>query len=86
MGPILLLAGLATLAVGLWRGYVVAREAIGPLVHEGDETRTLIDASRPVYARSRVRLFARRAAVATGWLVIAFYGLFLSTVGLEVAG
>ena len=48
-----------------------------PLVREGDPTRTLIDASRPVHARTRVRLMARNVVLAIAWLTVAMYGLFL---------
>lgn len=74
---VLLLCGLTAAVLGTWRGYVVAREAVGPFVHEGDPTRTLIEAGRPIHARPRVRLFARRVLVACGWLALAMYGLYL---------
>ena len=53
-----------------------------PLVREGDPTRTLIDATRPLHGRTRVRIAARNVALALGWLVVAMYGLFLATVGI----
>lgn len=78
MGLLLIGCGVVTLAVGMWRGFVVAREALGPMVHDdGDPTRRAIDATRPPLARMRVRTFARRTAVAIGWLVVATYGLVL---------
>ena len=58
-----------------------ARGAIRPLLEDGEPTRAAIDATRPFAARTRVRLFARHAALAVGWLVVALYGL-----GLAVAG
>ena len=82
MAIVLIVCGAVAAFVGTWRGYMVAREAIAPLVHEGDPTRTAIEATRPLLARTRVRLFARRVGVAVGWLAIAAYGLFL----LESAG
>lgn len=82
---VLVASGLTAAALGVWRGYASAREALGPLVHEGDETRTLIEASLPVHRRPRVRLFARRALASTAWLAIALYGAYLATVGLESA-
>jgi hypothetical protein len=77
---VLFVSGAVAAIIGTWRGWVVAREALAPLVHEGDATRTLIDAGRPVHARMRVRRFARTVVVALGWLVIAMYGLFLVAV------
>ena len=77
--------GAIALVVGTWRGYLVAREALGPIVHdEGEPTRRAIDATRPPLARMRVRAFARRTAVAIGWLVVAAYGLALIVEGLAV--
>ena len=86
MGVVLILCGSIAAVVGVARGYASARSAVGPLVHEGEPTRTLIEAAQPLHARSRVRLFARRVAEAAGWLVVALYGLYLATVGVEVAG
>jgi hypothetical protein len=80
---VLLAAGAFLTAWGSWRGYLSARAALLPLVREGDATRTLIDASRPVHARTRVRIMARHVVLAVGWLAVAMYGLFLVTVGLE---
>jgi hypothetical protein len=78
MGAVLIGCGIVTVAVGLWRGFVVARQALGPFVHDdGDPTRRAIDATRPPLARMRVRTFARRTAVAIGWLIVATYGLLL---------
>jgi hypothetical protein len=81
MGFLLVGCGLTALAIGGWRGYALAREALAPLVHAGDPTRTAIEAARPVHARFRVRLFARRVTVAAAWLVIAMYGLYLMAAG-----
>jgi hypothetical protein len=82
MSAVLILTGLAAAAIGTWRGYAAARMAIGPLIHEGEPTRTLIDAGRPVLRRTRVRSVARHVAAALAWLAIAMYGLFLLSVGL----
>jgi hypothetical protein len=85
VGPVLVACGSIALVVGTWRGYVVAREALGPIVHDdGEPTRRAIDATRPPLARMRVRAFARRTAVAVGWLVVATYGLALIVEGLAV--
>ena len=81
MGIVLVTCGLLAGGIGLWRGYANARLALAPLVHEGEATRTAVDAGRPVLARSRVRLFARRVGASVGWLAIAFYGLFLMSAG-----
>jgi hypothetical protein len=83
---VLLVAGAFLAAWGGWRGYVSARAALLPLVRQGDPTRTLIDASRPVHARTRVRVMARHVLVAIAWLSVAMYGLFLATVGTEALG
>ena len=85
MESVLVACGSIALVVGTWRGYVVAREALGPIVHDdGEPTRRAIDATRPPLARMRVRTFARRTAVAVGWLVVATYGLALLVEGLAV--
>ena len=85
MGSVLVACGSIALVVGTWRGYVVAREALGPIVRDdGEPTRRAIDATRPPLARMRVRAFARRTAVAIGWLVVAAYGLALIVEGLAV--
>lgn len=76
-GAILFLCGATALAVGTWRGYQNARDAIAPLVHAGEPTRTAVDAGRPVLGRARVRRFVRGAAVSTGWLGVAICGLSL---------
>jgi hypothetical protein len=85
MGALLVVCGAVAAAIGTWRGYAVAREALGPIVHDdGDPTRRAIDATRPPLARMRVREFARRTAVALGWLIVASYGLALLVEGLAV--
>jgi hypothetical protein len=74
----LLLAGLAA-----WRSYAAVRLAVGPLVHDGEPTRSLIEASRPLHERSRVRSFTRHLTLSVGWLIVAGYGLFLVAVGMS---
>jgi hypothetical protein len=76
--PVLVtVCGLVALVLGTWRSYAVVREALAPLVHSGDPTRTAIEAAQPFHERARVRLFARRVTIAVGWLIVALYGLFL---------
>lgn len=82
MGFVLVACGLTALAIGGWRGFALTREAIAPLVHAGESTRTAIEASRPVHAKFRIRLFVRRVAAAAAWLVVALYGLYLVEAGL----
>ncbi|HKG57020.1 MAG TPA: hypothetical protein VKA85_07220 [Candidatus Limnocylindrales bacterium] len=77
MPVVVTLCGLVALVLGTWRSYAVAREALGPLAHDGDPTRTAIEAARPLHARFRIRLFLRRVTIAVGWLLVALYGLFL---------
>jgi hypothetical protein len=84
IGFVLVSCGALGVLLGLWRGYAVARQAISPLIHAGDPTRTAIEATRPLVDRPRVRLFARRVAISIGWVAVALYGLFLASVGLEV--
>ncbi len=81
---VLIASGLVPLGYGSWRGYAAARSALLPLVREGDETRTLIDATRPVHARSRVRLAARHLLLAVAWISVAMYGLYLLAAGAAV--
>jgi hypothetical protein len=82
MGTVLVVCGLVAMVYGVSRGFLVARSALGPFLHEGEATRTLIDARRPVLERTRVRLLLRRTFVALGWLAIGMYGLFLLSLGL----
>jgi hypothetical protein len=85
MGILLTACGLTALVLGAWRSYAVARDALGPILHDGEPTRTTLEAASPIYRRSRVRRFVRRVVVSVGWLSIAMYGLFLLTVGVGVA-
>jgi len=86
VGFVLEVCGGMAIVIGGWRSYAVAREALAPLAHDGDPTRTEIEAARPLVERPRVRLFARRAAVSLGWLAVAFYGLYLVVRGQAVVG
>jgi hypothetical protein len=85
MAILLTACGLTALVVGTWRGYAVARSALGPIVHDGEATRTRLEASWPLYRRSRVRRFVRRVAVSVAWLSVAMYGLFLASVGIGLS-
>jgi hypothetical protein len=76
--------GIVALVIGGWRSYAMAREALGPVAHQGDPTRTALEAGRPFLERMRVRLFLRRLAVSLGWLLVAGYGLYLVSVGQEL--
>jgi hypothetical protein len=82
---VLVVSGLVALGVGSWRGYAAARGALLPLVREGDPTRTLIETTRPLHARARVRLAARHVVLALAWLCVAMYGLYLLTAGVGTA-
>ncbi len=82
---LLTLCGLVAFVVAGWRSYAMARQALGPLVHDGEPTRTAIEAARPVQDRFRVRLFVRRAVVAVGWLLVSLYGLYLVAAGALAA-
>lgn len=77
MGVVLLGCGLVLTAVGMWRGYALARRAVVPFVHEGEPTRAAIEALQRLPMRPRFRLFLSRAALSLVWLAMAFYGLFL---------
>ena len=81
-GVVLLWAGVFLAFWGAWR-YGAARAALAPLVRDGDPTRTLVDATRPVHARVRVRPQRATSSSAFAWLGIAMYGMYLATVGME---
>jgi hypothetical protein len=83
VGVVLLAAGLIAFVDALVRGYGAARSAVLPLTREGDPTRSLIEATRPIHARVRVRVAARHALTSVVWIVVAMYGLFLVTAGAE---
>jgi hypothetical protein len=82
-GVVLVWAGVFLAFWGAWRGYGAARAALVPFLRDGDPTRSLVDATRPVHARVRVRLAVRHVVTAIAWLGIAMYGMYLATVGLE---
>jgi hypothetical protein len=84
LGAVLLVSGLFATVYGTWRGYLAARAALVPLLREGEPTRTLIDAGRPLHARTRVRFAARQVVLAIVWLSVALYGMYLATVGAAV--
>jgi len=81
MGALLIACGLVLAAVGTWSGYRNAREAMLPLLREGDPTRAAIDASRPVHERAGLRQTVRSVVAAVTWLVLALYGLYLASTG-----
>ena len=81
IGSILVGCGAATIALASVRSYGLARRALAPLAHEGDPTRTAIEASRPLPMRPRVRRVARDVAGSVVWLAVAMYGLFLVSRG-----
>jgi hypothetical protein len=85
MGAVLVLTGLVAAAIGTWRGYVNARLVLAPIVHDGEPTRTALEATQSVLARTRVRRAARNLMTSLGWLAVAMYGLFLVATG-EVTG
>jgi hypothetical protein len=85
MGILVVACGAMAVVIGGWRSYAMAREALAPLAHDGDPTRTAIEAAQPLSMRPRVRLFARRVALSIGWLIVSFYGLYLVVAGQELA-
>jgi hypothetical protein len=80
---VLVASGSFLLGYGCLRGYGAARAALQPLVHEGDATRSLVDSTRPLHARTRVRGALRNVVAAIAWLAISMYGMYLLTAGLE---
>jgi hypothetical protein len=76
--------GIVAVVIGGWRSYAMAREALGLIAHQGDPTRTALEAGRPILERTRVRLFLRRLAISLAWLLVAGYGLYLVAVGQEL--
>ena len=73
---LLLTCGFVLVVVGLVRSYSLVRQAIAPLIHQGDPTRAAIEALRPLPMRPRFRVAAMRAVMAMAWLVISLYGLY----------
>lgn len=86
VGVLLEVCGVMAVVIGGWRSYAVARQALAPLLHDGDPTRTAIEATRPFPLRPRVRLFARRLAISLLWLGVGLYGLFLVVRGQALLG
>jgi hypothetical protein len=77
MAFILILCGSTGLTTGVYRSVILACEALGPIVHDGDPTRASIDATRPIHERERVRRVVARITGSLAWLVVAMYGLYL---------
>lgn len=68
--------GLVLTLIGLVRSYAVARQAIAPLIHQGDPTRAAIEAMRPLPLRPKFRTALVRAVTSMGWLALSLYGLY----------
>jgi len=85
LGLVAVLCGVVAAVGATAAAYDHARQAVGPLRHDGEPTRAAIESARPFAARTRVRLFARHAALAVAWLAVALYGLWLAAAG-SVAG
>jgi hypothetical protein len=83
---VLVCTGVVAMAAGTWYGYAAARKALVPFVREGDPTRSLVEAAKPVHERVRVRAVARSVVAAVVWITIGLYGMYLVAVGLEVMG
>ena len=84
LSAVLVATGSFLAVYGCLRGYLAARAALAPLAREGDRTRALVEITRPLLARTRVRVAARNAAMAMAWVAISMYGLYLATVGFGV--
>jgi hypothetical protein len=82
LSAVLVATGLFLAVYGCLVGYAQARAALLPLARDGGATRTLVDATRPLHARTRVRVAARHVVAAVLWLTLAMYGMYLATVGL----
>jgi len=74
---LLLASGTVLVVVGFVRGYAAARLALSPLIHEGEPTRSVVEALQPLPMRPRFRRMAGRVAQSIAWLSVALYGLFL---------
>jgi hypothetical protein len=85
MSIVLVACGVTLAGVGAWRGYRSTRAALLPL-HEGDPTRTMIDAARPIHARMGVRRAARAAVGGLAWLTVALYGVVMAQAGFMLDG
>ena len=85
MAFILILCGTTAAMIGGYRSFMLAREALGPIVHEGEPTRSAIERARPIHERPRVRRVIGSVAGSMGWLVVAMYGLYLVVRASELA-
>lgn len=85
MAFVLILCGTTAAVIGVYRSFVLAREALAPLVHDGEPTRTALEDARPIHERPRVRRMAALVATSVGWLVVAMYGLFLVVRASEIS-
>lgn len=81
MSVVIEVCGLVAVVIAGWRSYVLVREALAPLAHDGDPTRRAIEASRPLPMRTDVRQSVRRVILSLGWLIVASYGLYLVVAG-----
>jgi hypothetical protein len=81
VGIVLVGCGTFAVVIGLVRGYVAARSAVGSFVHAAGSSRPPTDAGRPVRVPTAVRRTLRSVVLAVGWLMVALYGLFLASAG-----
>ena len=84
LSAVLVATGSYLAVYGCLQGYLAARAALLPLARDGEPTRAIVDATRPLLARTRVRVAVRNVAVALAWLGISMYGMYLTTVGFGV--
>jgi hypothetical protein len=81
LAVVAIVSGVAAAAVAVAASYGHLRGAVRPLLEDGEPTRAAIEATRPFVARPRIRLVARHAIMALGWLMVALYGLGLAAAG-----
>jgi len=84
MAFVLILCGTTAAVIGVYRSFVLAREALAPIVHEGEPTRAALEGARPIHERPRVRRMAALVATSIGWLAVAMYGLYLVVRASEI--
>jgi hypothetical protein len=84
LSAVLVATGSFLAVCGCLRGYAAARAALAPMLREGDQTRTLVDATLPLLARTRIRVAARNVAMAMAWVAVSLYGLYLGTIGFGI--
>jgi len=77
MAFVLILCGTTAAVIGGYRSLMLARDALAPVVHDGELTRTAIEGARPPHERTHLRRVATAVAGSIGWLVVAMYGLYL---------